>query len=140
MIILTKAQRLELRRLEEEAMAEMTKASPNYKSGLAGTALSAGGFEMMWALLDTLFEGLQQAARELPEEFSRSISADTLAAVDAAATAYLATDLYRPPGRWSLFSAKNRALRRERNDKLDLRAWLAAAHLKRARVFLRPRG
>ena len=45
MIILTKAQLLELRRLEEEAMAEMTKASPNYKSGLAGTALSAGGLK-----------------------------------------------------------------------------------------------
>jgi hypothetical protein len=43
----------------------------------------------------------EQADQKMPEEFSLSISSDIPANVDATATVYLATDLYRPRAGWS---------------------------------------
>jgi hypothetical protein len=128
--VLTNAQQLELQELKKAAMAEMTKINPTYQSAVVGAAFGGS----IWAMLDTLFEELVQADQKMPEEFSLSISSDIPANVDVTATAYLATDLYRPRAGWSL-SAKKRALRRELQDLMDKRAWLAAAYLRRARVY-----
>jgi hypothetical protein len=129
--VLTKAQRQALHELEQQAMADMVRTTPTYSSAMAGAAFSG----KIWAVLEALFEDLQKAGEKMPEQFTLSISPDIPAAVDAAATAYLATDLYRPRGGWS-FSAKKRALRRDLQNQMDGRALLAAAHLERARVYL----
>jgi hypothetical protein len=129
--VLTKAQRQVLHELEQKAMADMVRTTPTYPSAMAGAALSG----QIWAVLEALFEELQKASEKMPEQFTLSISSDILADVDSAATAYLATDLYRPRGGWS-FSAKKRAFRRDLQNQMDGRALLAAAHLQRARVFL----
>jgi hypothetical protein len=129
--VLTKAQRQALHELEQQAMADMVRTTPTYPSAMAGAALSG----QIWAVLEALFEELQKAGEKMPEQFTLSISPDIPAAVDSAATAYLATDLYRPRGGWS-FSAKKRALRRDLQSQMDGRALLAAAHLQRARVYL----
>jgi len=130
--VLTKAQQLELQELEKKAMAEMKERNPTYASAIAGASSST-----IWVALEPLFETLERAGQKMPEQFNPSISSDIPAAVDAAATAYLATDLLRPRGGWSL-SAKKRALRRELRDTMDLRAWIAALHLQRARIYLGP--
>lgn len=129
--VLTNAQQLEIKELEEQALVDMTKLTPTYPLTMA-KAVNSGE---IWTILDVIFEQLQQAGEKMPEEFTLSISSDVPAEVDAAATAYLATDLFRPRGGWSLF-AKKRALRRELRDKMDRRALLAALHLRRARMFL----
>jgi len=131
--VLTKAQQLELQELEKKAMAEIKERNPTYASAMAGAAFSG----TIWAALESLFETLEQAGQKMPEQFNPSISSDIPAAVDAAATVYLATDLLRPRGGWSL-SAKKQALRRELRDTMDLRAWIAALHLRRARIYLGP--
>ena len=129
---LTKAQQLELQELEKKAMEEMKERNPTYASAIAGAFSGT-----IWAALESLFETLEQAGQKMPEQFNPSISSDIPAAVDAAATVYLATDLLRPRGGWSL-SAKKQALRRELRDTMDLRAWIAALHLRRARIYLGP--
>ncbi len=129
--VLTKAQQLELQELEEQAMAEMAKSTPTYASTMAGAAFSG----KIWAALDALFAKLEQDGQKMPEEFTLSISSEIPAALDATATAYLATDLFRPRGGWSL-SAKRRALRRELQFQMDGRALLAAAYLRQARIYL----
>jgi hypothetical protein len=129
--VLTKAQQLELQEHEKAAMADMTKTDPTYPSAVAGAAFGGG----IWAMLDSLFEELVQADQRMPEEFSLSISSDIPANVDATATVYLATDLYRPRAGWS-WSAKKRALRRELQDLMDKRAWMAVLYLRRARTYL----
>jgi hypothetical protein len=129
--VLTKSQQLELQKEEKAAMADMTKIHPTYPNAVAGAAFGGG----IWAMLDSLFEELVQADQKMPEEFSLSISSDIPANVDATATAYLATDLYRPRAGWSL-SAKKRALSRELQDLMDKRAWMAVLYLRRARNYL----
>ena len=102
--VLTKAQQLELQELEKKAMAEMKERNATYASAIAGASSGT-----IWVTLEPLFETLEQAGQKMPEQFNPSISSDIPAAVDAAATVYLATDLLRPRGGWSL-SAKKQAL------------------------------
>jgi hypothetical protein len=99
---------------------------PNYQ---------ATGEAPLWAALDALFNEVETANEKMPEQFDPSISPDIPAAVDSAATVYLATDVFRPRGGWT-FSAKKRALKRERQEVMDERAWFAALTLKRARLYL----
>jgi hypothetical protein len=100
------------------ALAELTKHQPTYAAMMAGAAI--GG--QIWEVLDTLFEELHAVGQKMPQEFSPSaVEADFLADVDSRASAYLATDLYRPRAGWS-WSAKKRALKRELQDTMDKRA------------------
>jgi hypothetical protein len=133
---LTKAQLSELQQLRDEAAATMRKADPSLEYSLAGMSLSNGGHEKVLGVLNTFFEQFQEAAIQMSEEFSLSISTETLASVDSTATAYLFADLFRPRGGWSL-SAKKRESIDEYNTEMDRRAWMAALYLKLARSFLR---
>ena len=129
--VLTKAQRLELHAVGKKHSAELTKYQPTYASMMAGAAF--GG--QIWGVLDTFFEQLHAVRQKLPKEFSPSaVEADFLADVEQKASAYLATDLYRPRAGWS-WSAKKRALKRELQDAIDNRALMALLYLKQAHAY-----
>jgi len=130
MSALTKVQKAELEELKQAAMAEL-KENPTYMSLMSAASFS----DRIWAALDALFNEVKTANEKMPEQFDPSISSDIPAAVDSAATAYLATDVFRPRGGWT-FSAKKRALKRELQEVMDQRAWIAALTLKRARLYL----
>jgi len=131
MSALTKGQKAELEELEQAAMAELKEKNPTYISAMSAASFS----DRIWAALDALFNEVKTANEKMPEQFDPSISSDIPAAVDSAATAYLATDVFRPRGGWT-FSAKKRALKRELQEVMDQRAWIAALTLKRARLYL----
>jgi hypothetical protein len=129
--VLTKEQRLEMQAVGKEALAELTKHQPTYASMMAGAAF--GG--QIWGVLDTFFEELHTVGQKMPQEFSpSSVEADFLADVDTKASAYLATDLFRPRAGWS-WSAKKRALKRELQDVMDKRALMALLYLKQAHAY-----
>ena len=56
---------------EKAAMADMKKIDLTYSFAVAGAAFGGG----IWALLDSLFAELEQAAQRLPDAFSISLSA-----------------------------------------------------------------
>jgi hypothetical protein len=132
--VLTKQQWAELHALQKEALAEAEKQNPTYIAGLAGAALSSKP-EGIFTVLESLFDEVMKAGKKMPEQFDPHIVSDIPAAVDAAASFYLATDALRPRARWS-FSAKKRALSHEVQDEMDKRAWVAVLYLKQARSFL----
>lgn len=129
--MLTKAQQVELIELRKRSMTEMLKHEPNYQTMMARAALSGA----IWTVLGTLYEDLQAAGEKMPEEFAPSISSDIPAAIDSAATAYLAADSHRPRAKWSL-SSRERALGRELQHAMDERALMVAAYLEIARAYL----
>ena len=129
--VLTTAQRLELKEIAQAAMAEMIKSNSRYIPSVVGASSS----RQAWDVLNALFDRLTKANEKMPEQFTLDISSDIPAAVDALATAYLATDLLRPRPSWS-FSAKKRALGRELQDVMDRRAWFSVLCLRRARTYL----
>lgn len=118
-----------------EADLTLRETSPTLPDMLAGMAFSAGGAAKIVEILDKFYSDLDNAASNLPENFSEDIDPSLLADVDSRCLLYLFADQFRPTLGFRL-RPKSRAVKREFHLKMDNRAMIAALRLEQVRSCL----
>ncbi len=131
----TKLDRRLIKQYTVEANLAFRETSPALADMLAGMTLSTGGAAKVIEVLDEFFADLEQAAINLPENFSRNIDLGLLAEVDSRCMLYLFADQFRPTLGFRI-SPRSRAVKRDFHLAMDGRAMIAALRLKQVRTFL----